>query len=65
MKPLVVDVHAHYTPALMLERFAAHAHRFPLVKLAPLKLFMTSGVLDLKVARPAETDCVSSRKLLV
>src|SRR5678815_5644185 len=30
-----------------------------------LKLFMTSGVLDLNVERSAETDCVSSRKLLV
>src|SRR5664279_3650681 len=27
-----------------------------------LKLFMTSGVLDFNVARPVETDCVSSRK---
>jgi hypothetical protein len=26
---------------------------------------MTSGVLDLKVAMPAETDCVSARKLSV
>src|SRR5678815_2208573 len=30
-----------------------------------LKLFMTSGVLDLNVEMPVETDCVSSRKLLV
>src|SRR5678815_959931 len=30
-----------------------------------LKLFMTSGVLDLNFEMPVETDCVSSRKLLV
>src|SRR6187551_1303421 len=30
-----------------------------------LKLLMTSGVLDLNVEMPVETDCVSSRKLLV
>jgi aminocarboxymuconate-semialdehyde decarboxylase len=34
MKPIVIDVHAHYTPSLLVERFDAHASRFPGVKLA-------------------------------
>lgn len=34
MKPPVIDVHAHYTPSLLLERFADQAERFPGVKLA-------------------------------
>ena len=34
MKPMIIDIHAHYTPtSLLLERFDAHAHRFPSVKL--------------------------------
>jgi aminocarboxymuconate-semialdehyde decarboxylase len=34
MKPIVIDVHAHYTPALLFERFEARAGEFPHVKLA-------------------------------
>ena len=34
MKPIVIDVHAHYTPALLFERFEAHARDFPGVKIA-------------------------------
>jgi hypothetical protein len=34
MKPLVIDVHAHYTPSQLLERFDANARRFPGAKLA-------------------------------
>lgn len=33
MKPIVIDVHAHYTPTLLFERFEAHAREFPNVKL--------------------------------
>src|SRR5688500_13373307 len=34
MKPIVVDIHAHYTPVeLLLERFDAEAAQFPRVKL--------------------------------
>ena len=28
MKPIVVDIHAHFTPRLVLERFDAHAEQF-------------------------------------
>jgi aminocarboxymuconate-semialdehyde decarboxylase len=34
MKPIVIDVHAHYSPALLFERFEAHARDFPGVKIA-------------------------------
>jgi len=33
MKSTVIDVHAHFTPKLMSERFAANAAKFPDVKL--------------------------------
>ena len=33
MKSIVIDVHAHFTPSLILERFAAHAAKFPGVTL--------------------------------
>jgi aminocarboxymuconate-semialdehyde decarboxylase len=33
MKSIVVDIHAHYTPRLLLERFESHAGDFPGVKL--------------------------------
>jgi aminocarboxymuconate-semialdehyde decarboxylase len=33
MKPIVIDIHAHFTPKLLLERFDAHAAKFPGVKL--------------------------------
>jgi aminocarboxymuconate-semialdehyde decarboxylase len=34
MKPIVIDIHAHFTPRLLVERFAAAAAKFPGVKLA-------------------------------
>src|SRR5688572_9347758 len=35
MPPIVIDIHAHYTPAeLLLERYGAEAAKFPRVKLA-------------------------------
>lgn len=34
MKNIVIDIHAHYLPALLLERFDAHASAFPSVKLS-------------------------------
>jgi aminocarboxymuconate-semialdehyde decarboxylase len=35
MKPIVIDVHAHFTPTrLLVERFDAHAAKFPGVKLS-------------------------------
>ena len=34
MKPIVIDVHAHYTPELLFDRFDANAREFPHVKLA-------------------------------
>jgi aminocarboxymuconate-semialdehyde decarboxylase len=33
MKPLVIDIHAHYLPRLLVERFDAHAAQFPGVRL--------------------------------
>ena len=33
MKNLVIDIHAHFTPKLVFERFDAHAAKFPGVKL--------------------------------
>ena len=33
MKPIVIDIHAHFTPKLLHERFDAHAAKFPGVKL--------------------------------
>ena len=33
MKDLVIDIHAHFIPAFLYERFDAHAARFPGVKL--------------------------------
>jgi aminocarboxymuconate-semialdehyde decarboxylase len=33
MKPIVIDIHAHFTPKLLLERFDAHAAQFSGVKL--------------------------------
>jgi aminocarboxymuconate-semialdehyde decarboxylase len=33
MKPIVIDIHAHYTPNLLLERFESHAAQFPGVRL--------------------------------
>src|SRR5262245_15141459 len=33
MKPLVIDVHAHYLPRLLIERFDAHVEKFPGVRL--------------------------------
>ena len=33
MKNIVIDIHAHFTPKLLLERYAAHAAQFPGVKL--------------------------------
>jgi aminocarboxymuconate-semialdehyde decarboxylase len=33
MKDLVIDIHAHFTPKLMFERFDAHAAEFPGAKL--------------------------------
>lgn len=33
MKNIVIDIHAHFTPKLLLERYAAHAAKFPGVKL--------------------------------
>ncbi|HYC45391.1 MAG TPA: amidohydrolase family protein [Burkholderiales bacterium] len=35
MKPIVIDIHAHFTPKLVFERFDAHASKFPGVKLKP------------------------------
>jgi len=35
MKPLVVDIHAHYTPKLVFERFEEHAAKFRGVALKP------------------------------
>ena len=34
MKNIIIDIHAHHTPRLALERFEAHATQFPGVKLA-------------------------------
>ena len=34
MKPIVIDIHAHYTPELLFQRFDEHARDFPNVKLA-------------------------------
>jgi len=33
MKPIVIDIHAHFTPKLLFERFDAHAAQFSGVKL--------------------------------
>ena len=33
MKPIVIDIHAHFTPKLLFERYDAHATKFPGVKL--------------------------------
>lgn len=33
MKPIVIDIHAHFTPKLIFERYDAHAAQFPGVKL--------------------------------
>lgn len=33
MKPIVIDIHAHYAPKLLFQRFDANAARFPGVKL--------------------------------
>ena len=33
MKPIVIDIHAHFTPKFLFERFEAHAAKFPGVKL--------------------------------
>ena len=33
MKPIVIDIHAHFTPKFLFERFDAHAAKFPGVKL--------------------------------
>jgi aminocarboxymuconate-semialdehyde decarboxylase len=33
MKNLIIDIHAHYTPKLLVERFDANASKFPSVKL--------------------------------
>jgi aminocarboxymuconate-semialdehyde decarboxylase len=33
MKPIVIDIHAHFTPRFLFERFDAHAAKFPGVKL--------------------------------
>jgi len=33
MKNIVIDIHAHFTPRLLFERYAAHAAQFPGVKL--------------------------------
>jgi aminocarboxymuconate-semialdehyde decarboxylase len=33
MKPIVIDIHAHFTPKLLVERFDAYATKFPGVKL--------------------------------
>ena len=33
MKPIVIDIHAHFTPKYLLERFDAQSARFPGVKL--------------------------------
>ena len=32
MKNIVIDIHAHFTPKLVFERFDAHAAKFPGVK---------------------------------
>jgi len=34
MKPIVIDIHAHFTPKVLLENFDAHAAKFPGVKVA-------------------------------
>jgi aminocarboxymuconate-semialdehyde decarboxylase len=34
MKPIVIDIHAHFTPKVLLENFDTHAAKFPGVKLA-------------------------------
>ena len=33
MKPITVDVHAHFVPRLLIERFAAHHASFPDVRM--------------------------------
>jgi aminocarboxymuconate-semialdehyde decarboxylase len=33
IKPIVIDIHAHFTPSLLFERFDSHAAKFPGVKL--------------------------------
>ena len=33
MKPLIIDIHAHFTPKFLFERFDAHAAGFPSVRL--------------------------------
>ena len=34
MKPIVIDIHAHFTPKILLEQFDAHAAKLPGVKVA-------------------------------
>ena len=34
MKPIVIDIHAHFTPKILLEQFDAHAAKFPGVTVA-------------------------------
>ena len=52
MKSIVVDVHAHFTPKLIAERFAQHAAQFPGVKLVKGEKGVTLQFPDTEPTRP-------------
>jgi aminocarboxymuconate-semialdehyde decarboxylase len=52
MKNLIIDIHAHYLPKLLVERFDAHASAFPGVKLSRSDKGVTLQFPGGEVSRP-------------
>ncbi len=52
MKNIVIDVHAHFTPKLLIEKFDANAAKFPAVKMVKSDKGVTIQFPDTEPTRP-------------